>query len=139
MVIKSIIFDIGGVVVFKNSPVAKEQKANRVLIRFLEKIKKRYVLYSLSNIDKEHHKENKRKKIYEVFKKSYSSYLTGIEKPEKKAFQMVLKENNLKPEETLLVDDKPSCIRAAKKVGMKTLLFKTNKQLFKQLFEMGVK
>lgn len=139
MVIKSIIFDIGGVVVRKNSLVAKEQKANMILIKFLTKIKKSYSLYSLSNIDEEHHNENKRKKIYRVFKKSYSSYLTGAEKPEGKAFQMVLKENNLKPEETLFVDDKPLCIKAAKKLGMKTVLFKTNKQLFKQLFGIGVK
>jgi len=59
--IKALIFDVGGVVVFKNSEVVRNQKANTVLIKFLEKIKRKYALYSLSNIDEECYKETKRK------------------------------------------------------------------------------
>ena len=136
--IKAIIFDIGGVVVFKNSEIARNQKTNTVLIKFLEKIKRKYALYSLSNIDEEFHKETKRKGIYKVFKKNYPSYLTGIKKPSKKAFLIVLKENHLNPKEIIFVDDKQDNINTAKKLGMKIILFKNNKQLVSDLKKFGV-
>src|SRR3989344_500849 len=131
--IESLIFDIGVVLVFKNSQIPKKQKVNTILIKFLEKIKRKYALYSLSNIDEECYKETKRKGIYKVFKKNYRSYLTGIEKPDKKAFLMVLKEEELNPEQTIFVDDKQKNLDAAKKLGMKTVIFKNNSQFFKDL------
>jgi len=137
--IKALIFDIGGVVVFKNSQVARKQKTNKALIKFLEKISKRYGLYSVSNIDEEFHKENKRKGIYKIFNKNYSSHLTGFEKPDKRAFLMVLKENKLNSEETLLVDDNQDNIDTAEKLGMKTILFKDNILLFRKLKTIGIK
>jgi len=137
--IKSLIFDIGGVLVFKNSQVPKKQKVNTLLTKFLEKIKRKYTLYSLSNIDEEFHKETKRKGIYKVFKKNYSSYLTGIEKPNKKAFSMVLKENKLNLKQTLFVDDKQDNINVAEKLGIKSILFKDNAQFFRDLKKLGIK
>src|SRR3989344_5903763 len=136
--IESLIFDIGVVLVFKNSQIPKKQKVNTILIKFLEKIKRKYALYSLSNIDEECYKETKRKGIYKVFKKSYSSYLTGVEKPDKRALLMVLKENNLNPKETLFVDDKQKNLDAAEELGMKTVIFKNNTQFFRDLKKLEI-
>ncbi|AYL99375.1 HAD family hydrolase [Mucilaginibacter celer] len=57
-----------------------------------------------------------------LFEKTYYSHLTGKRKPEPAIFEQVLKENNLKPEETLFIDDSPQHLEAAKKLGIQTFL-----------------
>jgi len=133
--VKSLIFDLGGVLILKNkrTPGGRYQLVNRSLMRFLKKIKHKYKLYSLTNIDESHHNLNKKRGIYNAFKKVYASCEVGTEKPDKKMFLAVLKENSLIPEETLMVDDKEEHLEVAKNLGIKTILFKNNKQLFKQL------
>ncbi|MBI1289351.1 MAG: HAD-IA family hydrolase [Flavobacteriales bacterium] len=48
----------------------------------------------------------------------YYSCRTGMRKPEARIFEMVLKEQNYKPEETLFIDDSPQHIEGARKVGL---------------------
>lgn len=141
MTIKAIIFDLGGVLILKNKKTlgGRYQAVNIPLTNFLKKIKKKYKLYSLTNIDENYHTINKKRGIYKVFRKVYASYEMGVEKPDKGMFLEVLKENSLMSEETIMVDDKKKHLYAAKKMGMKTIQFKNNKQLFKQLKELGVK
>lgn len=57
-----------------------------------------------------------------LFEKTYYSHLTGKRKPEATIFKQVLQENNLKPEETLFIDDSPQHLEAAKKLGIQTFL-----------------
>ncbi|PWK77294.1 putative hydrolase of the HAD superfamily [Mucilaginibacter oryzae] len=57
-----------------------------------------------------------------LFEKTYYSHLTGKRKPEAAIFEQVLQENNLKPEETLFIDDSPQHLEAAKKLGIQTFL-----------------
>ena len=57
-----------------------------------------------------------------LFEKTYYSHLTGKRKPEPAIFEQVLKENNLKPQETLFIDDSPQHLEAAKKLGIQTFL-----------------
>lgn len=57
-----------------------------------------------------------------LFEKVYYSHLVGKRKPEARIFEQVLNENNLKPEETLFIDDSPQHIEAAKKLGIQTHL-----------------
>ena len=58
-----------------------------------------------------------------LFEKAYYSYRLGLRKPDKEIFELVLKENNLKPEETLFIDDSPQHINTAANLGMNTVLF----------------
>jgi epoxide hydrolase-like predicted phosphatase len=55
----------------------------------------------------------------------------GTRKPRKKIYQITLKKLNLKPEECLFIDNQKWNLETAKKLGMKIILFKNNKQLFK--------
>ena len=55
------------------------------------------------------------------FEKCYYSSDIGYRKPDAKAFQFVLEEAGLKPDETLFVDDIKYNIEAAQKLGLKTL------------------
>ncbi|MGN6637868.1 MAG: HAD-IA family hydrolase, partial [Mucilaginibacter sp.] len=60
-----------------------------------------------------------------LFEKTYYSHLVGMRKPDKAIFEKVLHENNLKPEETLFIDDIAANLEAAKELGIQTYLMKS--------------
>lgn len=96
----------------------------------LLRIKERYRTFLLSNINDIHYKwiMNHLKEKYgfdnndHLFEKAYYSHFTGMRKPEEALFKRVLEENNLKPEETLFIDDSPQHIAAAQQLGIQTFL-----------------
>lgn len=57
-----------------------------------------------------------------LFEKTYYSHLVGKRKPQPDIFEQVLQENNLKPGETLFIDDSPQHLEAAAKLGIQTFL-----------------
>jgi FMN phosphatase YigB (HAD superfamily) len=57
-----------------------------------------------------------------LFEKVYYSHFTGMRKPEPAIFEKVLQENDLKPEETLFIDDSPQHLASAKALGIHTFL-----------------
>ena len=96
----------------------------------LLKLKSKYRTFLLSNINAIHYDYimNYLKTDFgfdgndHLFEKTYYSHLTGKRKPEAAIFEQVLKENNLKPEETLFIDDSPQHIAGAQKLGIQTYL-----------------
>lgn len=62
-----------------------------------------------------------------------------IRKPQLKIYQLTLKKLSLKPEQTVFIDNQTWNLTPAKKLGMKTILFKNNKQTFKELKRLGIK
>ncbi len=57
----------------------------------------------------------------------------GIRKPDSNIYKITLKEIQLKPSQTIFVDNSHWNILPAQKLGMKTILFKNNKQFFKEI------
>lgn len=57
-----------------------------------------------------------------LFEKVYFSYELGMRKPDAEIFEYVLKDSNLDPAETLLIDDTPQNIKTAEKIGINTYL-----------------
>jgi HAD superfamily hydrolase (TIGR01509 family) len=95
-------------------------------ISLLKKLKKDYPIFLLSNTNaihisaiKEYLGENTYANFYNLFNKVYYSHEIGFRKPNKEAFQLILKENNLKANEVVFIDDSPQHIEEAKKLGMK--------------------
>jgi FMN phosphatase YigB (HAD superfamily) len=96
----------------------------------LLKVKDKYRTFLLSNINAIHYDyvHNYLKKKFgldnndQFFEKTYYSHLTGKRKPESEIFEQVLHENNLKPAETLFIDDSPQHIETAKQLGIRTYL-----------------
>lgn len=96
----------------------------------LLKLKERYRTFLLSNINDIHYKfimkYLKRDFGFDnndhLFEKAYYSHLTGKRKPELAIFKQVIEENNLKPEETLFIDDSPQHLAAAQQLGIHTFL-----------------
>ena len=53
-----------------------------------------------------------------LFDKIYLSFEIGFRKPAESAFKIILKENNLNPNEVLFIDDSPQHIETAERLGM---------------------
>lgn len=56
--------------------------------------------------------------IKPLFKRAYLSHEIGMRKPDAEAFEMILTEHQLSPEEVLFVDDSPQHIEGARKLGI---------------------
>src|SRR3989338_4665447 len=69
-------------------------------------------------------------KFYKNFDEVIVSCDVGIRKPNQKIYQLAVKKLNFSPKEILFIDNQKWNISPAKKLGMKTILFKSNKQLF---------
>lgn len=71
------------------------------------------------------------KPIDDFFDKCYLSYEIGCAKPDREIFDYIIKDANIKPEETLFFDDGPSNIEAANKLGFETYLTNQDEDLAK--------
>ena len=56
----------------------------------------------------------------------YLSHEMGIAKPDVEFFDYILREEGVRPENTVFVDDKIDNINAATSIGIKTLLYNDN-------------
>jgi putative hydrolase of the HAD superfamily len=98
-------------------------------IDFLKKLKSKYRTFLLSNTNAIHeiyfndyNKKNFGLNNDALFEKVYYSHIVGKRKPEAAIFEQVLTENNLKPQETLFIDDSPQHLETARALGMHTFL-----------------
>lgn len=55
------------------------------------------------------------------FDRIYFSHRVGMRKPNQEIFQLILGENELRPEHTLFIDDSPQHIATAKSLGIQTI------------------
>ncbi len=99
-------------------------------IELLKKLSAKYRLFLLSNTNIIHfnaysaYLQNKFGKMIfdDIFEKQYLSFKLGLRKPDKKIFELVLNENNIKPSETLFIDDSMQHIHGAEETGIITYL-----------------
>ncbi len=63
----------------------------------------------------------------------------GVRKPDPKIYKIVLKKLNLPASQTIFIDNQEWNLVPAKKLGMKTILFKDNEQLFREFKKLGIK
>ena len=66
------------------------------------------------------------------------SFEAGISKPDKRAYQRILKKLKAKPEECLFIDDQPKNLPPAESLGIKTILFQNPAQLESDLAALGI-
>ncbi|HVW12772.1 MAG TPA: HAD family phosphatase [Mucilaginibacter sp.] len=96
----------------------------------LEELNKKYRTFLLSNINPIHYnfimeyldREFGFQNNDHLFEKTYYSHFIGIRKPDPAIFEKVLKDNNLKAEETLFVDDIAANLEPARALGIQTYL-----------------
>lgn len=107
----------------------------------LQQLSKKYRIFLLSNTNEIHIKaftkilfDTYGGNIFEkTFEKIYYSCRMQKRKPDAEIFEFVLKENNLKAEETLFVDDSEQHIKGAAKTGLHVFQIKTNEEISKAL------
>jgi epoxide hydrolase-like predicted phosphatase len=112
-------------------------------VELIKRLKKNHRTFLLSNTNNTHIKkfESDIEKtigldyFYSAFDKVYYSSRMKMRKPDAEIFEFVLKENGLKPEETLFIDDSPQHIEGGKRLGINAILLekgKTIKDIFGQ-------
>lgn len=99
-------------------------------IEFLKSIRRHYKIFLLSSNNEIHYQDAQR--LYQrdlgepfaafnqLFLKVYYSHLVGLSKSRSSSYDQILKENALKFEETLFVDDYPPFLKAAKLARLHT-------------------
>ncbi|MGX5818058.1 HAD family hydrolase [Chitinophaga lutea] len=98
-------------------------------LQLLQQLRLHYNLYLLSNTNAIHLKEVNNilqrergiPSLAAFFDKCYYSHEIGCRKPEKEAYQIILDEQRLRPEETLFIDDTLPNIDGARAVGLQTI------------------
>lgn len=96
--------------------------------RLLEKLGDKYKLYMLSNTSPLHvpvfeqmYLEKAGKDMKEIFKKIYYSYEIGWHKPDKEAWEFVINDAGIVPEETLFLDDNIHNVKASQELGFQAI------------------
>lgn len=95
---------------------------------------KDYKLYILSNFHKDgfNYVENMYK-LSRIFDGKVISYDCHLLKPEAAIYSLILSKYNLKPEETIFIDDSQNNIIASQKMGIQGIHLKNMKELIKTL------
>jgi len=117
----------------------------RERIEAIEKVKKHYKIFLMSNSNVIHYDLYVRDlqlrfgyhEFDELFNKSYFSFAEHLEKPDPRFFELILDHEGLLPEETLFIDDTAANIKVAKSLGIKTYHI-SREELVRNLFENGV-
>lgn len=109
-------------------------EVNKELINYAKKLKKKgYKVAILS--DQWHFSKDAlvTKQMINLFRPIIISCDVGLRKPNPKIYKLTLKKLKIPAKQTIFIDNQQWNMTPAKKLGMKTILFKDNKQLFKQL------
>ena len=106
-----------------------KEGVDETLFEFALELKKMgYKIFILSNnfIERAKYYEKEFPELFDkmgIFDRVYYSWQTGFVKPDKRAFELLLKENDLNPTECLYFDDSLRNIESAAELGIESYLF----------------
>lgn len=104
------------------------------MLSLLARLKRTHRLAALTNIGKEWLDwKVKRFNLDSYFETIVSSCHSGIAKPDRGIYEVLLQKLGVKPSECLFVDDKAENIRAAEQLGIKGILFEGKEKLEQEL------
>lgn len=107
-------------------------------LKMAQKLKKKYRVHLLSNQMHFRTQFIKRHNDLSFFGTVVFSSEVGMMKPEKQIYRYLLKKINRKPQQCLFIDNNSENIRAAKKLGINIILFKSEAQFKKELKKFGI-
>lgn len=111
---------------------------NLEIVELIRQLKKRYKVVGFSNTIDLHGEYNKKVGNYSILDKIFLTYEMGFRKPDREAYEFVLKSLKAKPEECVFIDDREENIAAGEGLGIKSIKFDTNKQLINTLKELNI-
>lgn len=114
-------------------------------ISLLKVLKENYKLYLLSNTNEIHFRAFNNMFIdrfnfsfSKLFHEDYYSHLIGMRKPDHEIFRYVLKDQNIKIDELLFIDDSEQHIESARRLGIKSLLLEKDMEIEVLLNQIGI-
>ncbi len=111
---------------------------NKDAIALIKKLKKDYKIALITNMNKLHASINRDRGLFSYFRPAILSCEVGLIKPEKEIFELALKKMRLNAENCILLEDREEHLKIPEELGFKTILFKNNEQLIKDLRRQGV-
>lgn len=115
------------------------EDVNWELVDIIKKLKKKYKTGLLTNnwaLNMEYRK--KHFENYSIFDAVISSHEVGMTKPDNEIFIEAAKKIGCKLSECVFIDDWHKNVEAAKKLGMKGIIFKDNESLFEELKKLKI-
>ena len=107
--------------------------------QLIKKLKKNNSICSLTNKGKEWIEFKTRKfHLNDLFDVIITSCHEGIAKPDREIYKILLKKMNIQPQNCIFVDDHKRNLVPAAQLGMKTILFSNQKELEKELRQIGI-
>ena len=108
---------------------------NKGMVTLLRRLKKNYRLHLISNINELHYDFILQKfpEYLSLFDDIILSYQVGRRKPHQAIYRRAMKGTGVHPQEVLYVDDRLDLIQEARKLKIKTLLFKNIRDFKQQL------
>lgn len=111
-----------------NKTFIASYEINKEMLQWIKKLRKKYKLILLSGNFKEL-ADDLKEKFGDFFDALYFSNETGWVKPEKEAYEQVLREQRLNGEECIFIDDKAENLEPARRLGIKAIQYKNDKQV----------
>jgi HAD superfamily hydrolase (TIGR01549 family) len=105
---------------------------NHELLDYLHSVKEYYPLYILTSETIQYAPEFQ-EYLRPLFKYIYSAQKLGMKKDEKKVYEHIAEEIQLRPEEVVFVDDLDKNLAAAKEAGMQVVKFTSNEEVMNVL------
>jgi glucose-1-phosphatase len=109
-------------------------------IDLLRRLRNNHTLFLLSNTNAIHMRRVEQEvsqfgvtSLDELFDRAYYSHKMNKRKPNTDIYEQIIRENNLRPEKTLFIDDNPYNIAGAQKTGIHTIHL-TNPELLREIF-----
>lgn len=112
---------------------------NKKLLNLIKNLKRNYKISVLSNQFSLSYNILVHKKLPNHFSVLIFSHKVKSRKPSAQIYKIALSELKVHPAQAIFVDDRAHNLIPAQKLGMKTILFKSNKQLIRDLRKLGVK
>jgi putative hydrolase of the HAD superfamily len=117
----------------------KRRKIRKALVVLAKKLRKNgYLVPVLSNVNPITVRFNKARGWYDVFSHLILSCEVGAAKPEKKIYRIALQKIGMSPRECVFIDDHLTCIKTARDMGMRAILFRSPRQVMTELKKCGV-
>lgn len=112
---------------------------NTELFNLIKVLKKRYKIYLLTNHARAwYDRQEKELNFSRLFDGIVTSFQEKIAKPDVKIYKILIKRYKLNPKECLFIDDQDENLKVARKLGMKTVHYTSNKPLKEELKKSGI-
>ncbi|MEM5792987.1 MAG: HAD-IA family hydrolase [Candidatus Aenigmatarchaeota archaeon] len=118
----------------------KHYKPRRGMVKIAKSLKGRYKLGIISNHMRDWFEESfKNMGLEGIFDVVVTSYKFGLAKPDPRIYNLTLDRMGTKPWETIFVDDLERNIKSAEKIGIKSIIFRNDRQIKKEFCRIGIK